>query len=63
MRGKPKGKISTLDYNDDEFVSLSILLNFLSFSSSSQVSAVNAWLEANRTFHIMRDHPSHNGKY
>lgn len=27
-----------------------------------QVMAVNEWLRSDKTFHIMRDHPSHNGE-
>ena len=36
-----------------------LCLNILYF----QVAAVSDWLKTNKTFHIMRDHPSHNGKY
>ena len=27
-----------------------------------EVAAVKEWLDSNQTFHIMRDHPSHNGR-
>ena len=41
-----------------------ICVTYLSLSFPSlQVSAVGEWLESDRTFHIIRDHPSHNGEF